>query len=85
MQLGRGVDLNIQMKNKCNNKLFNAEHFCILGLFFENTVQPSFPILWTFQLKNLQGKNADTDVEIGLGDTMGEGEGGKNWKSSMET
>ena len=32
-----------------------------------------------------QGSNADTDIENRLVDTVGEGEGGTNWESNMET
>ena len=33
----------------------------------------------------LRGSSGDVDMENGLMDTAGEGEGGKNWKSSTET
>ena len=32
----------------------------------------------------MQGRNGDTDIENGLMDTAGEGEGGKNWESSID-
>ena len=32
-----------------------------------------------------QGSNRDADIEKRLVDTVGEGEGGTNWESSMET
>ena len=32
-----------------------------------------------------QGRNGDADVENGLVDTVGEGEGGMNWESNIET
>ena len=35
---------------------------------------------WTY----LQGRNTDADIENGLADTAGEGEGGINWKSNIE-
>ena len=36
---------------------------------------------WTY----LQGSGGDTDIENRLVDTVGEGEGGTNWETSMET
>ena len=36
---------------------------------------------WTY----LWGSSGDADIENGLMDTVGEGEGGKNWESSTET
>ena len=36
---------------------------------------------WTY----LQGRNRDIDVENGFVDTVGEGEGGTNWESSIDT
>ena len=36
---------------------------------------------WTY----LQGSNGNTDIENRLLDTVGGGEGGMNWESSMET
>ena len=36
---------------------------------------------WTY----LHGRNRDADVQNELLDTAGEGEGGKNWESSLET
>ena len=35
---------------------------------------------WTY----LQGRNGDTDIQNGLVDTAGEGEGGKNWESIID-
>ena len=35
-------------------------------------------------LMNLQGRNRAADVEKGLVDTVGEGEVGINWKSSIK-
>ena len=35
--------------------------------------------------KHLQGRNRDADVESKLGDTVGEGEGGPNCESSIDT
>ena len=35
---------------------------------------------WT----NVQGSNRDADIEDGLVDTAGEGEGGTNWESSID-
>ena len=37
-----------------------------------------------YWLTYLQGRNRDTDLENGLVDTAGEGEGGTNWESSIE-
>ena len=36
---------------------------------------------WT----SLHGRNRDADVQNELLDTAGQGEGGKNWESSLET
>ena len=36
---------------------------------------------WTY----LQGSNRDTNIEKRLADPVGEGEGGTNWESSIET
>ena len=36
---------------------------------------------WTY----LQGNSGVTDIEKGLVDTVGEGESGASWESSMET
>ena len=33
----------------------------------------------------MQGRNTDTDIEDRLVDTVGEGDGGMNWESSIET
>ena len=33
----------------------------------------------------MQDKNRDADVENGLGDPAGEGEGGTSWESSTDT
>ena len=32
----------------------------------------------------MQGRNGDTDIENGLMDIAGEGEGGKNWESIID-
>ena len=33
----------------------------------------------------MRGSNGDADIVDGLGDTVGEGESGLNWKTNMET
>ena len=32
----------------------------------------------------LQGRNRDTNIDNGLVDTVGEGEGGTSWESSLD-
>ena len=66
----------------------------LLGTSFIHTVKAFQLDLITYssihwdnlKVKNfLQGRNRDSDVENGLVDTAGEGEGGTNWESSIET
>ena len=44
--------------------------------------------IWNLERENLwvyfQGSNGDTNIENRLVDTVGEGEGGTNWDSSIE-
>ena len=73
----------------CQASLSITNSWSLLKLMSIESMMPSNTYIWNLERwywwTYLQGSKGDTDIKKRLMDTVGEGGGGTNWESSIET